>query len=149
MFILMSCDLFIAKERTREALVKEEMQHIDWSDLDQYPLFETCDESAARPEQKACFETTFARHLQATLQQHQLIVQESIHDTVWIYLLIDNQGEITVSAIEKQKETAAELPQLDSILKRSITALPGIYPPLKRDIPVAAKFRVPVVLHVE
>lgn len=148
-FMLMSCDLFTSAEHSREKLVKEEMRYIDWNDLDRYPLFESCDETAGKALQKSCFETTFTRHLEAALRQHLFTARESLHDTVWLHILIDRRGKVTVSDIEKSRETAVAFPQLDSVFKQSISVLPKLYPPLKRDIPVAAKFKIPVVLHVE
>lgn len=146
---MVSCELFIAKQPTREQLVKQEIQNINWNDLDRYPLFDSCDETVEKPIQKACFETTLTDHLKTAFQQHHIVVHQSVHDTVWINLHIDNQGKITILTIEKSDETTSELPQLDSIFKSSIAVLPSLYPPLKRDIPVAAKFKLPIVLHVE
>ena len=146
---LMSCSLFTSEKKIREKLVKEEIQSINWNDLDRYPLFESCDETANKPTQKACFETTLTRHLQTALQQHQFTVTETIRDTVWLHLLVNNQGNIIILTIEKNKATADALPQLDRIFNNSIESLPRLYPPLKRDIPVAAKFKLPVILHVE
>lgn len=149
MLTLVSCDLFQSEKATREQLVKEEMRHINWSEPDQYPLFGSCDETTGKASGKACFERTFADHLKTALQQHEFVVYTAINDTVWINVTIDNKGAVRVSNIEKGNDTAAELPQLDSIFRNSITALPKLYPALKRDIPVAAKFRIPVVVQVE
>jgi hypothetical protein len=148
-FILFSCDFLSSKKWTKEEIIAQEMQQMNWNDLDHYPLFEGCDETADKLMQKHCFETTLTHHLSEILKQHQLVVHIAIKDTIWIHLHINNKGEMSVLTIEKNRETAEEIPQLDSIFSNSIALLPKLFPPLKRDIPVAAKFKLPIVLYID
>ncbi len=148
-FTMVSCEWVTSKQPTKEQLVKQEIKNIDWNDLDRYPLFETCDETADKPVQKACFETTFTEHLEMTLQQYRIVVHQSVHDTVWMNFHIDNKGNLSILTIENSGEATVDIPEIDSIFKSSIELLPRLHPPLKRDIPVAAKFKLPIVLYVE
>lgn len=148
-FLLMSCDFFPSKQEAKEKLVEEEIKSIDWEHLDQYPLFENCDETAVTPVQKMCFETTLTTRLEADLRRQQFTVNEPLNDTIWIQFLISNQGKIVLLDIERSVSTARLLPRLDSVFESSINRLPRLYPPLKHHIPVAAKFKLPVVLHME
>ena len=52
MGLLVSCELFESKEDKTQKLVNEELLAIDWNDVDQYPLFEDCDETAPKVEEK-------------------------------------------------------------------------------------------------
>ncbi len=54
--LLTSCDYFQSKKVSTEQLLEEEMQAINWNDVDEYPSFSDCDEAITNLEKKACFE---------------------------------------------------------------------------------------------
>ena len=147
-FLLVSCDYFNSKKVSPEEIVREEMKSINWNDVDRYPLFESCDETASREEQKMCFQEEFVKHFYKTLNNHQLVVRRNLQDTVKVQLLIDNQGTISIVSIEKSEITEDLLPALDGLMELTVSRLPKVYPALKRDIPVNTRVVMPVVLKV-
>lgn len=147
--LLVSCELLGDGVPRKEQLVKEEMESINWNDVDRYPLFDGCDETKDKEIQKQCFETTFIGHLLDTLQKQKMVVHKALHDTVNVQLLIDQQGVLSILSIEKSELVQKQIPQLDSIIAQSLTTLPTLYPALKRDIPVATKLNLPIVLKVD
>ena len=148
MCLLVSCDFINTKKVSPEEIVREEINNIDWNDVDQYPLFEACDETASREDQKTCFREEFVKHFYKTLSNHQLVVRRNLVDTVRVQLLIDNTGKISIVSIDKSELTEELLPALDGLMELTVSRLPKVYPALKRDIPVNTRVVMPVVLKV-
>ena len=48
LLLMTSCDWFTSGDVKTRKLVELEMQSINWEELDQYPLFDECDEMAGK-----------------------------------------------------------------------------------------------------
>ena len=142
-----SCDLFVSKEKKAQNLVNQELLTIDWNDVDNYPLFETCDEMQSKTSQRECFETELLTHFSATLQEFEFVIDPEVNNTVFVDFLIDQEGKITVVHIEKDKGIDKLMPEFNGVVSQSFRNLPPLAPALKRGIPVNAKFRIPIVLN--
>lgn len=147
--LLFSCELLGPGKPDKEQLMEQEMKNINWNEVDRYPLFDNCSETADKELQKNCFQDTFVSHLMDTLQEHQIVVHKMMNDTVNVQLLIGSDGTISVVSIEKSQNVQKQIPQLDSLLEVSLHTLPKLYPALKRNIPVATRMKLPVVLKAE
>jgi len=142
-----SCDLFESKEKKTQKLVNQELLTIDWNDVDNYPLFETCDELSSKTSQRECFETQLLKHFSATLKEFEFTIDPNSNNTVFVDFLIDQDGKISVTNINKDKSINDKMPGFDGIISQSLRSLPPLAPALKRGIPVSAKFRIPIVLN--
>lgn len=129
-----------------DQLVRDEIENINWNEVDRYPLFDTCDETASKEQQKQCFERTFIEHLYTGIADQQVVMHGRVSDTVYIRFLIANTGKVSVSEIEQNERLEKRLPNLDSIVDFSLQKMPGVHPALKRNIPVTTKYRLPIVL---
>jgi len=76
-------------------------------------------------------------------------VNEPVNDTIWAQFLIDNKGKILLLNVEKPNGPLTTRTRLDKLFENSIATLPELHPPLKQHIPVAAKFKLPIVIRVE
>ena len=141
-----SCDLFVSKEKKTQELVNQEMRAINWNDVDNYPLFESCDESTSKTSQRECFETELLNHFSATLQEFEFVIGPDMDTTVFVDFLIDQEGKLTVIDIQKDKAIDGVMPEFDGIISQSLRNLPPLAPALKRGIPIRVKFRIPIVL---
>lgn len=135
-----------AKARTQQ-LVQQELQAIDWNAVDQYPLFENCDETLPKEELRHCFENTLLDHFSKTLGQFEYKLSTQVVDTLYLDFLIDNKGQIQMLDLEKNWAIMEELPEFEGIIARSLKDLPPLEPALKRGIPVTAKFRIPIIIN--
>lgn len=142
-----SCNWFSSKEEKIQKLVDEELKSIDWNDVDQYPLFPECDETASKMDQKNCFESSILLHFSMIMQDFEFVLEETIHDTIYVDFLTDQDGIITVLEVEKNAIILAQIPEFEAIVTQSLKTLPKVAPALKRGIPVSAKFRIPIVLN--
>jgi len=146
---LISCEGLTNKELRTQRLVNEEMQNINWNAVDQYPLFNTCQETEAKPEQRKCFEETLLHHFSITVQQFEFNLDSSIKKDLFIDFLVDHKGQIQILEIGKDPKINDQMPEFDGIITRSLRSLPPLAPALKRGIPVSAKFRIPVELETK
>ncbi|UOB19086.1 hypothetical protein [Abyssalbus ytuae] len=146
--LVISCEYFGLKKADKEQLLEKEMQSINWNDVDKYPLFENCDETASKTVQKDCFQTTLINYILNELSYQRIEVRRNLNDTVNVKLLISNEGKVSILEIQKSAVINQQIPQLDEYIKVAIENLPVIYPALKRDIPVATKFNLPIILKV-
>ena len=148
-FLLCGCQWLPSREKRTQKLVDQELASINWNEVDQFPLFEACDESVSKEEQRQCFERTLLMHFSMTLQDFEFQTEQSLKDTLFIDFLIDNQGTITILEIEENAAIRNENPEFEGIVSRSLKSLPRIQPALKRGIPVATQFRIPLVIRTD
>ncbi|MDB4291867.1 hypothetical protein N9954_00555 [Maribacter sp.] len=143
---LASCDFFTSKEEKTAELVNEQLQQIDWSDVDNYPLFADCDETVSKVAQRRCFESELLKHCSKTLVAFDYHISKDTNPKVLVDLLVDQDGKISVLGIEKDTAIDTQMPKFDEIVAQAIKNIPPLAPALKRGIPVKAKFRIPIVL---
>ncbi len=148
-FLMASCQWFASQEAKTQMLVEEELQSIDWNDVDQYPLFDDCDETVSKTAQKACFENTLLLHFSMTLQDFEFVLDEEVDDTIYVDFLVDSEGTMSVLEIQENNTVKQQIPEFDAIITQSLKSLPRVEPALKRGIPVNAKFRIPIVLNTK
>ncbi|TMM58373.1 hypothetical protein FEE95_02780 [Maribacter algarum] len=142
-----SCSLFESTEKKTQKLVEKELLEIDWTDVDDYPLFSDCDELLSKEIQKQCFEEKLLLHLSADLQEFQLTSETEIKDVVFLDFRIENDGAITIINIENKEIFGSQMEKFEDKVAKSLKSLPRIEPALKRGIPVSAKFRIPIFLN--
>lgn len=140
-----SCDYFGKKKIDTKDILEEELQSINWNDVDEYPTFSICDSTDNK---KTCFEEVLRNRLNNQLSKQNIIVREDVGDTILLKIHIDNKGNFSISDIVSSEMTKAQIPQLDSLLRHSFDALPKIYPAIKRAQQVATEFSLPVVVNI-
>jgi len=145
--LLASCAWFESREVQTQKLIDAELHGINWNDVDQYPLFADCDESASKAAQKECFEQTLLLHFSRTLQDFEFVLDDSLTDTLYLDFLVDREGKITVLDMERNREVTSQIPEFEGVITQSLKSLPHLEPALKRGIPVNAKIRIPLVLN--
>ncbi len=148
-FLFVSCDFEKSKEKKTRELVNQEMRDIDWNEVDNYPLFENCDELLNKSAQKECFTGEVIKHFTMTLQEFEFVLNEGINATVYVDFIVDQEGNIEVLDIEKSRMIDLQMPEFDGIIVQSLKGLPEIAPALKRGIPVKSKYRIPIELNAK
>ncbi|WP_299399028.1 hypothetical protein [uncultured Gelidibacter sp.] len=148
LILLTSCDYFQSKKVSTEQLLEEEIQAINWNDVDDYPTFSDCDDATTNQEKKACFESYLHDLLASHLGKQKIVVTDDVSDTVVLKIHIDKKGQFSIRNIDMDSMTKAQIPQLDSILRHSFDSLPKIYPAIKRSQQVATEFSLPVIVNI-
>jgi hypothetical protein len=141
------CHYFVSKEKKVQDQVVAELLRLNLDSVDQYPLFEACDELAPKTEQKACFEQTILAHLSESFSHYEFLVTESVHDTLMVVFKVDSVGKVSLLKLETNARITNEIPEFDGIVEQSLKILPRIEPAIKKGIPVSAKFSLPLVVN--
>lgn len=147
MGLLVSCELFESKEDKTQKLVNEELLAIDWNDVDQYPLFEDCDETATKQVQRECFQTVILDSFSKALDGLEFQVEQDLNDTVYIDFVIDEHGFISVLNVEEKTSILNEISDFNSKISERLNDLTTVAPAIKRGNPVSLRFRLPLVLN--
>lgn len=147
LFLLVSCDFFKSTDTQTQQLVNDELLAIDWNDVDQYPLFENCDESISKEVQRVCFQETLMQYFTSAFDDLQLQVTNDINDTLRVDFLIDEHGFMTVQQVLKNAVIENEIPNFSNTVTQRLNDLTTVAPALKQGIPVSMKFRLPIVLN--
>lgn len=143
-FLLLSCDWLATPESKTRKMVEDELRGIDWNDVDQYPLFDGCDETASKAEQRLCFESTLMQNLGMSLQDFRFTSKTDLQSTIYIDFLVEATGEIQVVEMENDSALHGQIPEFREILIRSLRNMPRPEPALKRGMPVRSRFRLPL-----
>lgn len=144
-----SCD-FISPKKTTLINTTLADSAIDFNDVDVYPLFMDCNNCDTSEKQNLCFEMELIRRLQKLTSKKVLDASGKVNDTVLVDILVNTQGKISVVKIHKNENVAEQLPELDSLLYKSIASLPAaVQPSLKRGIPVNSMFKLPILVSVK
>lgn len=145
--LLVSCELFISTAEKTEKIVHEELNTIHWNAVDQYPLFQDCDETAAKTVQRQCFQAMMLKHFSRAFKKQQFQAAYEFKDTIYLHFIIDEQGFISLLNVEKKTTVPPEfIAMMPEIIERLNNNTP-VKPAIKRGIPVRLRFRLPLVLH--
>lgn len=138
-FFFLGCKQEKFQKIDAESIAEKEFKSLNLKEVDQFPLFENCDETAKLEDQKLCFE----KQIHQWLKPHadSLDYDTEIADTLQLYLSIPAEGKLILDSIKTKLKVKK---QLDSIFKKS----PKLFPAQKRGIPVKVAFQLPLILKV-
>ncbi|MFQ3181787.1 MAG: hypothetical protein ACI9Z4_001387 [Polaribacter sp.] len=117
---------------------------VNFSSVDTSPSFKECDSLIDKGKKSNCFRNTIHKKIGVALQIHSLTIKDSIDEVVFVDILITKKGKVIFQEITSTENLKQQLPQLDSLLRKSIQKLPYIYPAIKRGIPVTTLYRLPI-----
>ncbi len=147
--VLTSCQFFETEKISSDQFYDEEIQAIDWDDVDHYPTFEACEEFTEKTNQKKCFETTLGTFVYQYIADKNITSQQDLNHTAILDFNISKTGEISGLTVTVDSVLLRNVPLLKEWLSQSIDALPRLEPATKRGVPVATQFTLPVVIKTE
>lgn len=147
--IVFSCQYLDPKKVNSEDLLQEELQTIDWSAVDEYPSFSSCDGVSGQNQRRECFQNTLLKHVNSYLAEQELLAYDDVSDTVSMKLAIDKTGALSILNLKAKESTSASIPKLDSLLRQSIVELPKVYPAIKRGQQVRTEFVLPIIIQID
>ncbi|MDP2088823.1 MAG: hypothetical protein Q8J84_05425 [Flavobacteriaceae bacterium] len=146
MFIT-SCEYLSFKKPTQVAIPK--MDSIDYSKIDDFPVFPECDSIPSQDKQRICFQMEMSKYIYLTLSQLKINTKSAFNDTIIVKIVVDNLGKTKLSSIQKTANVTQNLPKLDSIISSGLQNLPTLQPAIKRGIPVSAEFSLPIIIKTD
>lgn len=141
-----SCQFFETEKVSSEEIYKEEMQTIDWKDVDRYPSFSNCENALEKPEQRDCFINTINTHLYKSINHIDMVAVREVYDTVKVNFEVSSSGKLSILEIQMDTILQKEFPNLEMRLLQSIDSLKLVAPAYKRGIPVRTQFTLPVII---
>lgn len=148
LILMVSCDYFNVKKTSSEAILNEELKTFNWNEVDEYPVFKSCDTTIGKQQKEECFETTLLAFMANKLFQNNIIVSQAINDTIFVEFNVDDKGTLKITQMQIDSLIAAEIPEIETYLYASIDSLPQIYPATKRGQQVTTKFKLPLIVKV-
>jgi hypothetical protein len=147
LMFFISCEYLSYKKPTQVAIPK--MDSIDYSKIDDYPVFPECDSIPSQDKQRICFQMEMSKYIYLSLNQLNINAKTAFNDTIIVKIVVDNTGKTKLSSIQKTNKITQNLPKLDSIIKASLQHLPVLKPAIKRGIPVSAEFSLPIIIKTD
>ena len=144
-----SCSYFELEKSNKKLLLQKELQELYKGGITEYPLFEFCTEVTTRSAQKKCFEKELTAHFQDQLSENQFYSSKEHPDTVWIPLVVDQQGLVLLEDYSLPEKSGLKKTILDSVLRVAIETLPTLEPAHIRGVAVSTKFHLPLVISTE
>ncbi|GGG39854.1 hypothetical protein GCM10010976_09360 [Bizionia arctica] len=146
--MFVSCNYFDVKKTTSDAILNEELKTFNWSDVDDYPSFASCNDGVSKEEKKRCFQNTLTVIISNKIQKDTIVVSQNIDDTIYIKFQISETGKLSFIEAKVDSVTLREIPNINELLANSLDSLPTIYPAIKRGQQVKTAFTLPVIIRV-
>jgi len=141
--------LNINKKISVDEILDEEWKTFNWSDVDEYPSFSTCDSLSSLSSKKECFIFTLSNQISVDLISNTKTVNRIIQDTVILKFTISKDGEIDFDELIVDESIIDLRSLIDLSFKSSIKKLPKIFPAIKRGQQVNVKFSLPIYVSTE
>lgn len=142
-----SCQLFYSTEKLTNTLIEQELEAINWEEVDQYPLFvDDCDELASKPEQLVCFRQQMHQKISQALKETKFTVAQNLQDTLLVNLKVDEDGFIRITSIQDNNNLEQAIPKLKQEITTKLNDFTTVAPALKQGNPVSTLFTLPIVI---
>jgi hypothetical protein len=144
-----SCQFFETEKISTETFYEEELKTINWNDVDQYPVFASCEAIPEKSEQKECFSRVLIGSLSKAAWNNGGGMDRDIRDTIWLKIDVSETAELTVRDIQIDSIILQRYPLMKQALLDRIDSVKLIAPAYKRGIPVRTEFSLPIVVETE
>ena len=143
--LLGSCQ-YLDHAPTKEELLKQELNSINWDEVDALPSVPGCDTLTDIALQKNCFFEYLSREVQLRLDPQSLAVYYPERDTIEVKVTVFPDTSLKFEPQFAKDTIAYDAAKIDSILAQRLADFPKINPAVKRGVPVKSQFILPVIL---
>lgn len=148
LLLLCSCEYFNTKKTSPEAILNEELKTFNWNDVDEYPSFSSCDSLTLKQDKESCFQQVLTTHISEFLKNEIIVVSKDISDTIVLNFQVSETGNLKLLRSKIDTATIKEIPEIKTLLAKSLDSLPKIFPAIKRGQQVKTEFKLPVIIKV-
>lgn len=134
-----ACQTDNYKKVDAESIAEKELKTINFKEVDQFPLFKSCDETVTRLSQQKCFEKNLHKWLKPHVDS--LDYDTKLGDTLKLFLSVTKKGELQCDSLHTKLSVHQ---QFEDIFANA----PKIFPAQKRGVPVKVSFQLPLILNV-
>ena len=150
-FFFLACDLDfqISKKISVDEFVNDEMKSFNWSEVDQFPVFENCTQINETSEKNNCFIRTISDSLSLNFIKNDLVLNRTLIDTVFMKFKVDKKGIIEIENIEIGEKILPYKEVINQSFVKTAANLPKLYPAIKRGQEVDVTFELPILVSTE
>ena len=150
-FFFLACDLDfqISKKISVDEFVNDEMKSFNWSEVDQFPVFENCTQINETSEKNNCFIRTISDSLSLNFIKNDLVLNRTLIDTVFMKFKVDKKGIIEIENIEIGEKILPYKEVINQSFVKTAANLPKLYPAIKRGQEVDVTFDLPILVSTE
>lgn len=139
LFSLTSCDYF-------DSIFYKKPTRIDFTKVDEYPVFPSCDSLATLKVKEFCFEETLSLQLETDLLLHEFTTPLSFANALIVHVKVDKEGILSFHAIESSVKNKKINAELKEVIIESISNFPKLKPAQKRGNAVQSTYMIPLYI---
>ena len=136
---LVSCETILTNKKDKII----EIESIDFSSIDAYPLLPECEKFTSRSVQKDCFYKFLSKRIELLLSKQNISYSTTKSDTIKVIINVNSKGVISVNPDNLKNSNFKEF------IIQSTKGLPKIQPAIKAGIPVTSQFVLPIIIKSE
>ena len=150
-FFFLTCDLDfqISKKISVDEFVNDEMKSFNWSEVDQFPVFENCTQINETSKKNNCFIRTISDSLSLNFIKNDLVLNRTLIDTVFMKFKVNKKGIIEIENIEIGEKILPYKEVINQSFVKTAANLPKLYPAIKRGQEVDVTFDLPILVSTE
>ncbi|WP_430614257.1 hypothetical protein [Flavobacterium sp. JP2137] len=149
LLFLSGCGWSDKKIPNGDLLLKEELEKIDWTQVDAYPSVDLCDSLLDEAQRKQCFFDYLTVRLQEKLQLDSLTSRHPKIDTIEVRITVFPDAHLEFEPYYVSDSLRFRSQEIDSLLQLRLVNFPEITPAIKRGIPVKTQFILPLIIKAE
>ena len=147
--LLFGCQYIERSVPSKDDLLKQELESINWKEVDEFPSVADCDSIEDQNMRRQCFFDFLAAAIQQKLDIDTLAILYPELDTIEVKVTVFPDSSVNFEPQFPKDSVAYDIKKIDSILHARLLDFPKINPAIKRGIPVKTQFILPVILTME
>ena len=150
LFIFNSCQFFNGKAPDEDELLKEELEKINWNEVDQYPTVPSCESDSVpdKETQKQCFFQFLTETIHSKIETDTIQILYPQLDTLSVKVTINTDASLLFETQQPTDSISYDFQKIDSILQTRLAQFPKVEPAIKQGVKVKSQFIVPIILKV-
>lgn len=147
---LVSCQYFEKQVPDEKELLKQELNKINWDDVDEFPSVLQCDTIKDDELKRQCFFDYMTQTIQERIGIDTLRIEYPEIDTINVKITVNPDSSLQFETQYPNDSIAlADKTKIDSILNSRLSDFPKIEPAIKRGVKVKTQFLLPVIIKME
>ena len=143
---LASCQFFDKKVPDENKLLQQELQKINWNQVDEYPSVYNCDSFQDLEAQKQCFFNYISHEIKQKISIDTLQILYPNIDTIQVKVTVFPNKTTTFETQKPKGSIDYNITTIDSIIQSKLINFPPIEPASKRGVKVKTQFILPVII---
>src|SRR5699024_3354568 len=120
LFLVVGCKNVEVRKVSEADIIREEMNQLDWENVDTYPDFEACRGRSSKEQQKRCVGEKLIGYIMKSLTTHEIILNDSIHEEIYLTIRISAQGKPEIETIKWSDELQEKVKGLEGWLQMAV-----------------------------